>query len=173
MQYDVRIGERVRQVVVQRAGEAWTVTVDGASFVVQVAPVDGAASSLLVGRLGEGAPSRSVPVVVVPDRASGGLAVHVNGRQMHVMASESGRRRRRGAGGHGEGPQRLTAPMPGRIVRVLASVGDTVQAGHGLVVVEAMKMENILKAERDGKVQKINAKAGDSLAVDAVIMEFA
>jgi len=63
--------------------------------------------------------------------------------------------------------------MPGLVKAVLVAEGAKVQAGDNLAVVEAMKMENILKAERDGEVKKINAKAGDSLAVDAVILEFA
>ena len=53
------------------------------------------------------------------------------------------------------------------------SAGQEVKAGDNLAVVEAMKMENILRAERDGKVSAVKAKAGDSLAVDAVILEFA
>ncbi len=53
------------------------------------------------------------------------------------------------------------------------SVGQEVKAGEALCVVEAMKMENVLRAERDGTIKEIKAKAGDSLAVDAVIMEFA
>jgi predicted AAA+ superfamily ATPase len=56
---------------------------------------------------------------------------------------------------------------------VHVSEGQDVKAGDNLAIVEAMKMENILKAERDGVVKKVNAKAGDSLAVDAVILEFA
>ena len=67
----------------------------------------------------------------------------------------------------------LLCPMPGLIKAVLVAQGAKVQAGDNLAVVEAMKMENILKAERDGEVKKVNAKAGDSLAVDAVILEFA
>jgi len=67
----------------------------------------------------------------------------------------------------------LLCPMPGLVKAVLVAEGAKVQAGDNLAVVEAMKMENILKAERDGEVKKINAKAGDSLAVDAVILEFA
>ena len=67
----------------------------------------------------------------------------------------------------------LLCPMPGLIKAVLVAEGAKVQAGDNLAVVEAMKMENILKAERDGVVQKVNCKAGDSLAVDAVILEFA
>ena len=67
----------------------------------------------------------------------------------------------------------LLCPMPGLIKAISVEEGAKVQAGDNLAVVEAMKMENILKAERDGVVKKINAKAGDSLAVDAVILEFA
>ena len=66
----------------------------------------------------------------------------------------------------------LLCPMPGLIKAIHVTEGAKVQAGDNLAVVEAMKMENILKAERDGVVKKVNAKAGDSLAVDAVILEF-
>ncbi|MCK0148845.1 acetyl/propionyl/methylcrotonyl-CoA carboxylase subunit alpha [Marivita sp. S6314] len=66
----------------------------------------------------------------------------------------------------------LLCPMPGLIVKVDVEVGDEVQEGQALCTVEAMKMENILRAERKGTVSKINAAAGDSLAVDDVIMEF-
>ena len=67
----------------------------------------------------------------------------------------------------------LLCPMPGLVVSLAVSEGQEVSAGEPLCVVEAMKMENVLKAERDGKVSKILAKPGDSLNVDAVILEFA
>ena len=66
----------------------------------------------------------------------------------------------------------LLCPMPGLIVKVDVEVGQEVQEGQALCTVEAMKMENILRAERKGTVSKINASAGDSLAVDDIIMEF-
>jgi propionyl-CoA carboxylase alpha chain len=66
----------------------------------------------------------------------------------------------------------LLCPMPGLIVKVNVAVGDEVQEGQALCTVEAMKMENILRAERKGIVSKVNAAPGDSLAVDDVIMEF-
>lgn len=66
----------------------------------------------------------------------------------------------------------LLCPMPGLIVKVDVAVGDEVQEGQALCTVEAMKMENILRAERKGVVSKVNAAAGDSLAVDDIIMEF-
>ncbi|TGW07307.1 DUF2118 domain-containing protein, partial [Mesorhizobium sp. M2D.F.Ca.ET.145.01.1.1] len=67
----------------------------------------------------------------------------------------------------------LLCPMPGLVVSIAVAVGQEVKAGETLAVVEAMKMENVLRAERDLVVSKLNAKPGDSLAVDAVIMEFA
>jgi propionyl-CoA carboxylase alpha chain len=66
----------------------------------------------------------------------------------------------------------LLCPMPGLVKAIHVSEGQDVKAGEALCVVEAMKMENILRAERDGMIKSIKAKAGDSLAVDAVIMEF-
>ena len=66
----------------------------------------------------------------------------------------------------------LKAPMPGLVLNVLVSDGQSVAKGDAVLVLEAMKMENILRAEKKGVVAKINAVAGDSLAVDAVIMEF-
>ncbi len=67
----------------------------------------------------------------------------------------------------------LLCPMPGLIVSISVAEGQEVKAGETLAVVEAMKMENVLRAERDLTVAKLNARPGDSLAVDAVIMEFA
>jgi propionyl-CoA carboxylase alpha chain len=67
----------------------------------------------------------------------------------------------------------LLCPMPGLMKTIHTGEGQEVKAGDALAVVEAMKMENILRAERDGVVKKVNAKPGDSLAVDAVILEFA
>ena len=67
----------------------------------------------------------------------------------------------------------LLAPMPGLLISVMVKEGQDVKAGEELAVVEAMKMENVLRAERDGKVAKIRARAGESLAVDQVILEFA
>ena len=69
--------------------------------------------------------------------------------------------------------KQLLCPMPGLVVSVAVAVGQEVKAGETLAVVEAMKMENVLRADRDLTVAKIVAKPGDSLAVDAVIMEFA
>ena len=67
----------------------------------------------------------------------------------------------------------LLSPMPGLLARVAVEVGQEIKAGQELAVVEAMKMENLLRAEQDGKVAKIHAEPGSSLAVDQIIIEFA
>jgi propionyl-CoA carboxylase alpha chain len=65
----------------------------------------------------------------------------------------------------------LICPMPGMLVKLHVAEGETVQPGQPLATVEAMKMENILRAEKEGVIAKINAAEGESLAVDAVILE--
>ncbi|MGC2437886.1 MAG: biotin/lipoyl-containing protein, partial [Pseudolabrys sp.] len=69
--------------------------------------------------------------------------------------------------------KQVLCPMPGLVVSIAVKEGQEVKAGEAVAVVEAMKMENVLRAEIDGTVKKINAKPGESLAVDAVILEFA
>jgi len=66
----------------------------------------------------------------------------------------------------------LLCPMPGQVVRIDVKPGDVVEAGQPLAIVEAMKMENVLKAERRARVSKVAVKAGAVLAVDEVILEF-
>ncbi|MBI3473292.1 MAG: biotin/lipoyl-binding protein [Candidatus Solibacter usitatus] len=74
-----------------------------------------------------------------------------------------------GRGAHLRGRQELTAPMPGKVVRVLVAEGDPVEAGQGLVVVEAMKMQNELKAARAGRVVSVAAAAGATVAAGEVL----
>jgi biotin carboxyl carrier protein len=89
---------------------------------------------------------------------------------VEVRDPRSFRARRRGLG-LDEGPQKITSPMPGKVVRVLAPAGTEVEAGQGVIVVEAMKMQNEMKSPKKGKVQKILApegtavNAGDGLAI--------
>ncbi len=69
--------------------------------------------------------------------------------------------------------KRVLCPMPGRVVSIAVAAGQEVKTGETLAVVEAMKMENVLRAERDGTIKAVYAKPGETLAVDAVILEFA
>jgi propionyl-CoA carboxylase alpha chain len=69
--------------------------------------------------------------------------------------------------------KKLLCPMPGLVVSIAVTEGQEVKSGETLAVIEAMKMQNVLRAERDGTVKKIHATAGATLAVDALILEFA
>jgi propionyl-CoA carboxylase alpha chain len=72
-----------------------------------------------------------------------------------------------------DGSKTLLCPMPGLVKSIVVKAGQEVKAGEQLCIVEAMKMENVLSAERDATIKAVHAKEGDSLAVDAVILEFA
>ena len=107
--------------------------------------------------------------VAVNEVGAGELMVHVNGRPVAVRSS----RYRPGAARADvtrDGPQRVMAPMPGRIVKVLVAVGDVIAAGQGLVVVEAMKMENELRSLRAGTVTEVRAVEGALVDANAVLV---
>ncbi len=98
-----------------------------------------------------------------------GLVVTIDGYRFEIDARDP-RRFARKAGGRGtEGVQTIAAPMPGKVVRVLAAAGETVEAGQGLVVVEAMKMQNEMKALRAGKVLSLPAREGATVAAGEVL----
>ena len=115
------------------------------------------------------------PLVLKVGKAPGGFRIRTRGADMRV-AVRSPRQAELAAHMIEKLPpdtsKMLLCPMPGLIVNVAVQAGDEVQEGQALCTVEAMKMENILRAEKKGVVSKINAAAGDSLAVDDVIMEF-
>ncbi len=79
-------------------------------------------------------------------------------------------RGRRGAGAGAEGPRPVKAPMPGRVVRLLVEVGDEVEEGQGVVVIEAMKMQNELKSPKAGRVIRVGAAVGDTVGSGDVLV---
>jgi biotin carboxyl carrier protein len=98
-----------------------------------------------------------------------GLAVVVDGFHFEIDVRDPRRLSRKGSGRGAEGVQTVTAPMPGKVVRVLVSSGDTVEAGSGLLVVEAMKMQNEMKAARAGTVLSVTVKEGATVAAGDVL----
>ncbi len=150
--------------VESRGGRLW---LDGRQLDVEAVKVDHA-WSVLLGR-------RSYEVALV-ERDPGELLVHVNGRAVVVRGGVQRfgvRRAHPGSAGGGvasPGSQRVVAPMPGRIARVLVKAGDTVAARQGLVVVEAMKMENELRSPRAGTVSEVRVVAGVLVEANAVLI---
>ena len=104
---------------------------------------------------------------VLLSHAGASVAARVYTRREAELAALMPEKTAAGAG------KQLLCPMPGLVKAILVKAGQEVKAGEPLAIVEAMKMENVLRAERDVSIAKLMAKEGDSLAVDAVILEFA
>jgi biotin carboxyl carrier protein len=116
--------------------------------------------------------SRSYDVTFEP-AAGGAWQVHVNGRAVLAGLRTSAARMRGRLGGQGAtgaGDGRVLAPMPGRVVKVLVEPGMAVEARQGVVVVEAMKMENELRAPHAGTVREVRVAEGASVEANAVLV---
>jgi len=159
----VEAGGRRRAVEVVRIGDTYLVSIDGRDHEVDVRNIDGTLS-LLIG-------TKSYEISVGPP-AGGAMTVHVNGVPVDVSVSTSRPSAGRAADGASEasGPQRVTAPMPGKIVKLLVKAGDRVEPRQGLVVVEAMKMENELRARAAGTVAEVRVVEGASVEAGAILV---
>ena len=165
MTMDIAIGERTHVVDVTKRGNTYDAVVNGITQTVDVARA-GDALSLLIG-------TRSFEIRMF-EQPDGVLIIHVNGRAVAARVPARARGWRRSGRGEthdtGTGPYRVVAPMPGRVVKVLVKPGDTVSARQGLVVVEAMKMENELRAPRAGTVSEIRVGQGMSVEANPVLV---
>lgn len=92
-----------------------------------------------------------------------GWSAELNGRRVPVEVLDPRNASRRSKNALGSGRQNVTAPMPGKVIRMLVSEGEDVKTGQGLVVVEAMKMQNELKASHPGRVISVQVQAGDTI----------
>jgi biotin carboxyl carrier protein len=171
VQYEIEIDGRIRQVQVHRAGDRFLIGVDGREWLVDAARVDGHMWSLLLGRPGEpDAAFASHEVTCAADPVTGQLRIGVGATPVPAALNNRRRWGKRDDGG-GTGPQRVLAPMPGKIVRVLVTPGQTVEPRQGLVVVEAMKMENELKAPAAGVVAGVRVGPGEAVEKGQVLVE--
>ena len=170
MKFQLEIADKPRMVEVQPHADGFCVLVDDRAHLVEAVPIGADTWSLLV-RESAGAPARSVEAVVIARKGNGALDVYVEGYHVPVgQRTGLGRRTRDLGGAHGVGPQRVQAPMPGKVVRVLVKSGDEVKARQGLVVVEAMKMENELRAARDGRVREVLVTEGQSVEAGTALV---
>jgi acetyl/propionyl-CoA carboxylase alpha subunit len=101
--------------------------------------------------------------------ASGG-SIRVNGRVFSIEVFDPRGLRGRKSGAAGEGRQNVAAMMPGKVIRVLVAQGDTVEAGQGLIVVEAMKMQNEMKSPKSGRIAEVKTKPGAAVAAGEVLI---
>jgi len=150
-------------------GRAGKLAIDGEQFryeregaaaegAFSIAPAGPGSVSVLIA-------GRSFHVVLAPD-----AEVFVNGQRLQAEVADPRDRRgaRDGAAIHGN--RQVRAPMPGKVVRVLAAVGDTVEEGRGLVVVEAMKMQNEMKSPTSGRVAEVRVTAGAAVTAGEVLV---
>ena len=179
MTFEIEVDGRSRAVAVEPVEKGrFRVTVDGRPHLVDAARAGEFGLSLLVSNLvsndDEGAGVASRDVQVVPAGSQGSLIVVLEGRTVGVTVN--GRRFRRGgadASVSGGGELSVAAPMPGRVVRVLVGAGEQVTARQPVVVVEAMKMENELRAPRAGVVKEVAVAAGVSVEAGRVLVTIA
>jgi len=197
--FHISAGGRTRAIEVSRNGDRFFVSLDGHRHEVDVKVINGV-WSMLVGpaeagpddpkpvevdpdqvrtgfpgspkfgtSTGGSRPTRSYEVAFSPS-AEGSMTVHVDGVPVEVSIN---RMRRPGATASqpaDEGPQQVTAPMPGKIVKLLVKPGEKVQPRQGVVVVEAMKMENELRARAAGTVSEVRVTEGASVEAGAILV---
>jgi len=162
MIYEVTIAEKTYRVELTRNGDQWKCLLGDHEWPLDVVSVQDGVLSLLVD-------GKSYEVKQETVGTEAGVVVGHERFSVLVQDPRSFRSRRR-AGVSEQGIKKLTAPMPGKVVRILAGIGDTVEAGQSVIVIEAMKMQNELKAPKNGVVKKINVaegaavEAGQSLA---------
>jgi biotin carboxyl carrier protein len=162
MKYSVRIGGKTRAVELTRNSEKWRIFLDGNLLDVDAVEVAPNTFSILF----EGE-SFEVRVASLPD---GSLTLHTGVSEFtaEVEDPRAWRGRRHGSI-EAEGRQQIAAPMPGKVVRILVSAGETVEVGQGLLVVEAMKMQNEIRSPKSGRVEKLFVSEGQAVNAGDVL----
>lgn len=171
----------------RKVGTEWMVSLQGQTFPMSIAAAKSGSDVTVDGKTlrveGDWKPGEALarmqvdggPLVMKVGKISGGFRIRYRGADLKVHVRTPRQAELAGLMLEkvpADTSKLLLCPMPGLIVKINVAVGDEVQEGQSLCSVEAMKMENILRAEKKGIVSKINAAEGDSLAVDEIIMEF-
>jgi len=162
MLYDVTIDGKHYRLDLNHADGRWACLLDGRPLQVDAVLVRPDVLSLRIG---------DKSYEVKSERVAGDLHIWVGSARFAAEVRDPRSLRGRARAADDRGPRKITAAMPGKIVRVLVSEGEEVEAGAGIAVVEAMKMQNEIKSPKKGTVQKIPVKegaavnAGDVLAI--------
>jgi len=164
MTYDVVVDGKTHQLELTRGEKTWLCKVDGQEIEVDAALTARDVMSVLIG---------GKAYEIKRERSLQGELHMVIGSARYAVDVQDPRslRTRRAVSGAETGPQKVKAPMPGKIVRIMVNEKDEVKAGQGIIVMEAMKMQNEMKSPKAGRVQKILTaegsvvNAGDTLAI--------
>lgn len=161
MKLQIEIDGKKRRVEMTQAGERPVWTIDGQRLEADATEVSPGIYSILIN-------GRSLEVRM--ERLGAELRAITGTRRFKaVIQDEREWRRDRGSAAEAEGRQKILAPMPGKIVRVLVKTGDAVRAGQGLLVVEAMKMQNEIRAPKTGTVDRLAVIEGQTVNSGEVV----
>jgi len=163
MIYDVTIREKTYRVELVRSGSGWRCKLNGREFDLDAALLgDGLLSLLIDGR----------SYAAKQEHSGGENNIFVGRERFSAVVRDPRSLRGRGARAGSEGGvKKITAPMPGKVVRVLAPPGSDVDAGQPVLVIEAMKMQNELKAPKKGRISKLNVAEGAAVEAGQILAE--
>ena len=162
MKYIAKIGETEFPVELTQVGETWLARVDGHEYTVSLNALN--KKHLVLVQNG-----RVFDIVL-----SGDETVYVNGRPFSVELTDARIKQLRvlsGQSSREQGPAPVKAPMPGLVLHILVQEGQHVKKHDGLLVIEAMKMENEIRADRDGIIRKIHVQPGQAVDKDQLLIE--
>jgi biotin carboxyl carrier protein len=158
----IEIAGKKRQVELTQTGGRPVWTIDGLRVEADAVEVSAGVYSILIN-------GKSLEVRF--ERLGAELRAITAGRDLRVAVQDDREwRRNRGGSVEAEGRQQVVAPMPGKIVRVLVSAGDSVRAGQGLLVVEAMKMQNEIRAPKSGTIDRVRVVEGQTVNAGEVVV---
>ncbi len=160
MRFSAKSGQRILEVTIERRNGSYSVEIDGVQYEVDSHKLEADFYSILTG-------GRSYEVSVEATRD--GYRVRHGAAEQLVTLSDPGRQAREELVDK-KGTAAIVCAMPGKVVRVLVSVGDKVEAGQGVIVVEAMKMENEITAPKPGRVSSIAVQPGETVESGAELL---
>ena len=155
MKLQIELGGRMLSLEFERDGRRLTGTLDGKAFEADAVEVGSGIYSILIA-------GSALEAQVEP--APTGFTVLIRGNHIPVRVADPRQwQGRRGHAVEAEGPQQILAPMPGKVVRILVKQGDRVDAGRGILVVEAMKMQNEIRSPKTGTVERLLVTEGQAV----------
>lgn len=161
MKLELRIGDRARNIEIERHGAQFHFCIDGRFVAADVMQVQPEVYSVLID--GEAFEARI-------DYGASGLRVQIDGREFPITIADPRQwRRDHNRIAVAEGHQQIISSMPGKVVRVMVRAGDAVETGQGLLVVEAMKMQNEIKSPKAGKIERIAVQEGQTVNAGEVL----
>lgn len=161
MKLTVELAGKLRIVELARTQQGFACSIDGAPVAADIVQINPYVYSILIA-------GRCFEARVEPE--AGDPRIFASGREYSAAVRDPREwRRKHGGGVESSGRQQVLAPMPGKVVRILAKIGEAIEAGQGVIVVEAMKMQNEVRAPKSGRIERILVAEGQSVNAGEVL----